>query len=171
MRTIHLRVVVPTDDPAGAFDRLINFTQFASLADDVRSVTVDPGPAPGLPRTADWEVNFRRGVMRWSELEAIDHERRQVEFSQTEGDFEEFHGAWRLHPVDGGCEIAFRATYDFGIESLAGMMDPTAERVIKRSVCQVLSGLFGQVTVVEGGEALTDLAAPGDAVRVVERAR
>jgi hypothetical protein len=37
-------------------------------------------------------------------------------------------------------------------------MDPIAERVVKRVVCSVLSGLFGEITVVRGGEALTDLA-------------
>jgi putrescine aminotransferase len=32
-----------------------------------------------------------------------------------------------------------------------------AERVIKRVVVPVLSGLFGEITVLAGGEALTDL--------------
>ncbi len=38
-------------------------------------------------------------------------------------------------------------------------MDPIAERVIKRVVCDVLAALFGHITVLEGGEALTDLPA------------
>ncbi|MEV8021859.1 SRPBCC family protein [Streptomyces sp. NPDC086554] len=166
MRTIHLRAVVPADDPDKAFERLVDFAEYSTLADDVRSVRVHPAPGPGQPRISDWEVNFRRGIMRWSERDAIDDARRWIEFHQTEGDFEELHGTWRLDGTASGCEITFEATYDFGIDSLAGIMDPPAERVIKRSICSVLAALFGEVTVVEGGEALTDLAAPGKGVHI-----
>jgi hypothetical protein len=40
---------------------------------------------------------------------------------------------------------------------MAAILDPIAERVIKRVVRSALSGLFGAVTVLEGGEALSDL--------------
>ena len=45
-------------------------------------------------------------------------------------------------------------------------MDPIAERVIKRVVrCPSLSGLFGEVAVLAGGEALTDLGRVADWTR------
>lgn len=63
-------------------------------------------------------------------------------------------------PTFDGAEVLFEVTYDFGIESLVGIMDPIAERVITRAVCAVLSGLFRDIRVLEGAEALTDLAGP-----------
>jgi len=43
------------------------------------------------------------------------------------------------------------------IDSLAGIMDPIAERVITRVVCSVLAELFGETTILDGGQALADL--------------
>jgi ribosome-associated toxin RatA of RatAB toxin-antitoxin module len=155
MRTITLLVGVGTDDPAAAFARIADFARFPELAEDVRAVEVHDGT--GSTRDSDWAVNFRRGVMRWNEWESIDHDRLRIEFDQTDGDFAEFHGSWQLTPATDGCEVSFVLTYDFGVESLAGIMDPIAERVVKRVVRSVLFGLFGDVTVLEGGEALADL--------------
>jgi polyketide cyclase/dehydrase/lipid transport protein len=157
MRTVSLRIRIPTADAPVALARIADFARFPALADDVRSVHVHPVPAPGLPRNTDWEVNFRRGVMRWNEWEHIRADRLRIEFGQIDGDFAEFHGFWWIEPAAAGCDVHFGVTYDFGIESLAGLMDPIAERVIKRVITSVLSELFGAIEVLEGGEALVDL--------------
>ncbi|MFF0630160.1 type II toxin-antitoxin system RatA family toxin [Streptomyces sp. NPDC004296] len=157
MRRIHLRVDITTDDPPSAFALLADFTRFPDLAEDVHAVQTRPYQPV---RYSDWEVNFRRGIMRWTEEEAVDHERLRIDFDQTDGDFEEFRGSWQLIPNAAGAEVYFEVTYDFGIESLVGIMDPIAERVIKRAICSVLTGLFTRISVREGGEALRDLADP-----------
>ena len=158
MRTVRLRARFATEDAQRDFQRVADFGLFPGLADDVRAVEVHPAPSPDMPRDSDWAVNFRRGVMRWNEWESVDVARLRIEFDQTDGDFAEFHGFWQLDPHTGGCEVLFEVTYDFGIESLAGIMDPIAERVVKRVICSVLTELFGDIDVLEGGEALIDLA-------------
>lgn len=163
MRTTRLRIEVSGEHHAGtAFERIADFARFPLLAEDVRAVDVHPAPSPDLPRDSDWAVNFRRGVMRWNEVEWIDPDRRRIEFEQTDGDFAEFRGFWRLAADrPGGFEVGFEVTYDFGIESLVGIMDPIAERVIHRVIRSVLAGLFGEITVLEGGQTLTDLTVGG----------
>ena len=153
-----LRSRFATEDVHRDFQRVADFGLFPSLADDVRSVEVHPAPSPDVPRDSDWEVNFRRGVMRWNEWESVDTDRLRIEFDQTDGDFAEFHGFWQFTPRVGACEVLFEVSYDFGIESLAGIMDPIAERVVKRVINSVLTELFSDVEVLEGGEALVDLA-------------
>lgn len=150
MRSVALTVRVAARDARAALARIAEFGRYPELAADVRHVTVR---ADGT----DWVVNFRRGPMRWTETETVDPERLRIDFAQTEGDFAAFAGSWRLAPGTGGCTVRFECAYDFGIESLAGIMDPIAERVIKRVVCEVLAALFGQTSVLEGGEALSDL--------------
>lgn len=150
MRATSIKVAIRTGDVPSALTAIADFTRFPALAPDVRSVTSGDGGS-------DWAVNFRRGVMRWHETETVSTEDLRIDFAQTDGDFAEFHGSWRLRPVIGGAHVTFEVTWDFGIESMAGLMDPIAERVIKRVACDVLSGLFGDVTVLEGGEALSDL--------------
>ncbi|MEU9622771.1 MULTISPECIES: SRPBCC family protein [unclassified Streptomyces] len=161
MRSIHLLVALDAENPSAAFGTIADFTRFADIAEDIHVVETHPPATPDAPRDSDWEVNFRRGIMRWNEAETLDPERLRIEFDQTDGDFEEFRGSWQLTPAGSGIEVRFEVTYDFGIESLVGIMDPIAERVIKRAICSVLEGLFGSITVLEGGEALTDLPGSG----------
>ncbi|GLW89927.1 type II toxin-antitoxin system RatA family toxin [Actinokineospora globicatena] len=150
MRSIHLLVRVPTD-PATAYSGIAAFERYAEFADDVRQVAVGP-------TETSWEVNFRRGLMRWHETEVFDADALRIEFTQTDGDFDDFRGSWSVSATDDGrAEVRFEVTYDFGIESLSGLMDPIAERVIKRAIVQVLGGLFGAAEVLEGGAALADL--------------
>jgi ribosome-associated toxin RatA of RatAB toxin-antitoxin module len=150
MRNVVLTVHVPVRDARAALARIADFASYPELAADVREVVAHGD------RT-DWVVNFRRGPMRWTETETVDPARLRIDFAQTEGDFADFAGSWQLVEGIGGCVVRFECGYDFGIESLAGIMDPIAERVIKRVVRDVLAALFGRTTVLEGGEALTDL--------------
>jgi ribosome-associated toxin RatA of RatAB toxin-antitoxin module len=161
MRSIRLDALVPTEDTALVFKKIIDFGRYPGIAADVRAVEVRPS-AESVRRSdwaqhSDWEVNFRRGIMRWTEREEIFPDRLHVDFTQTDGDFAEFHGTWQLTPVADGCRAELKVTYDFGIESLAGLMDPLAERVIKRAICIVLADVVGSVEIRGGGEALTDL--------------
>lgn len=150
MRAISISVRIRTDDVPAALRAIADFGRYPDLAGDVRAVE---------PTThgSQWTVNFRRGLMRWHEMDVVKPDDLRIDFTQTDGDFAEFHGSWRLTPVIGGAHVDFAVTWDFGIESMAGIMDPIAERVIKRVVCDVLNGLFGDSTVLAGGEALTDL--------------
>jgi len=150
MRATSISIRIRTEDVQGALRAIADFGRFPALADDVREVVQHAN-------CSQWTVNFRRGLMRWHETDVVDVAGLRISFEQTEGDFAEFSGAWRLTPVIGGARVDFEVSWDFGIESMAGIMDPIAERVIKRVVCAVLSGLFGETTVLAGGEALTDL--------------
>ena len=154
MRAMQLRVAFDAD-PVTAFPLIADFTRYPSLADDVREVRTRPTAAGD--RESDWVMNFRRGIMRWTEIETVDEDRLRIDFEQTDGDFEDFRGSWQVCRTFDGTEVLFEVTYDFGIESLVGIMDPIAERVITRAVCAVLSGLFADIRVLEGAEALTDL--------------
>jgi ribosome-associated toxin RatA of RatAB toxin-antitoxin module len=149
--------VVPTGDEVLVFNQITDFARYPAIAPDVREVVVHADqPRKGRQRT-EWTVNFLRGVMRWTEEEHIDDERMTIQFAQIEGDFDEFQGGWQMTPGPSSCEVLLEVRYDFGIDSLAGIMDPLAERVIKRAICAVLVDITGELTVIEGGEALTDL--------------
>jgi ribosome-associated toxin RatA of RatAB toxin-antitoxin module len=150
MRATSISVRIRTDDVPAALLAIADFAGYPALAEDVRSVE-------RTRHGSQWTVNFRRGLMRWHEMDVVKPDELRIDFTQTDGDFAEFHGSWRLVEVLGGAHVEFEVTWDFGIESMAGIMDPIAERVIKRVVCSVLAGLFGEITVLSGGEALTDL--------------
>jgi hypothetical protein len=150
MRSTQLLVALP-DDAADVLARIADFAVFPTLAEDVRSVDVRRWDVDG--GTSSWVVSFRRGVLSWTEQDHVDTDAQRIDFKQIAGDFADFRGSWRV--AEG--RVLFEATYDFGIDSMAAILDPIAERVIKRVVRSVLSGLFGEVVVLEGGEALSDL--------------
>ncbi|MET9225637.1 SRPBCC family protein [Lentzea sp. NPDC003310] len=145
MRSIELRATVPACAPADAFDRLSDFSRFPELCQEIRSITQHPGE----PRRTDWSVEFRQGLLSWTEREVFDHENLCVEFDQIDGDFADFRGTWRVAASGDGSEIVFEVTYDFGIESLAGAMDPIAERLLLRVVGDILDGLFDGVVLAK----------------------
>ncbi|MEW2164644.1 SRPBCC family protein [Streptomyces sp. NPDC007084] len=159
--TIRAVAVAPTD----AFDRVKDFAVYPRLSSVVRSVTVRQ-PEPAAPGEAaeehsDWEVYFRNGILRWSETDTFDRAALTIAFTQTDGDFAEFSGTWRVRPDGEDSLIDFHTEFDFGIPSLAGILDPVAERVFRETIGLVVTSLFARAEV-EGDEAL---------VRAVELAR
>ncbi|MEU4129744.1 type II toxin-antitoxin system RatA family toxin [Streptomyces wuyuanensis] len=143
MRSVELEHRSSTTGPHEAYERIRDFARYPELVDTVREVTVHPGE-PGGPVRSDWEVNFRNGVLGWTEEDVFDDEGLTISFTQTDGDFEEFSGRWEV-TADGptGCAVRFTARFDFGLPSLAGIIDPVAERVLRENIRLVLTSLLG----------------------------
>jgi len=147
VRYVTLQALVPAADPGACFDRISDFARYPELTDVVRSVAVHPA-APGGLEHSDWEVYFRNGILRWSETDSKDELGRRIAFEQTDGDFDSLTGSWSISAASDGCAVTFETAFDFGIPSLAGILDPIAERVFKETIARVLAGLFGSVEVV-----------------------
>jgi ribosome-associated toxin RatA of RatAB toxin-antitoxin module len=140
-----MRIVKMTTPLPGAaddvFERICNFERYPELTDAVRSVVVTPRADGSL--ASAWEVNFRNGILRWSETDRVDREQRTIEFEQLDGDFEAFTGRWSVEPANGGCVVGFEAAFDLGMPTLAPMLDPIAEGALRENVARILDGLTG----------------------------
>jgi ribosome-associated toxin RatA of RatAB toxin-antitoxin module len=139
MRTVKLDAVVRDTVATDVYDNVMQFERFPALAPHVQSTTVEAGP-----RSA-WELHFRSGLLRWTETDVFDRDALLTTFEQTVGDFDEFTGSWQFTQDGPDTRVAFRADFDFGIDSLAGILDPIAERVITETVAWVLVGMFDRV--------------------------
>lgn len=158
MRDVQLRLRVAGVESAEVFERISDFARYPELSDVVRSVIVHP--AVDQRERSDWEVYFRNGILRWSEEDLKNPAALTIDFEQIDGDFDFFNGKWELHPEAASCDIVFAAVFDFGIPSLAGILDPIAERVLKETIARIVASLFGTVEVVGDpvvAEALTRL--------------
>ncbi|MFI8930451.1 type II toxin-antitoxin system RatA family toxin [Streptomyces sp. NPDC053474] len=160
MRSVHLAVRVPALTPEAAFSRVQDFERYPGLADAVLHVSVCG--TSGVTSRSTWEVAFRNGVLRWTEADETDPQALTIAFRQAEGDFAEFSGSWSVAADADGCAVTFDCTFDFGIPSLAGVLEPIAERVLKETILQILHGLFGPVLSVKdeapGAPTLSSLA-------------
>jgi ribosome-associated toxin RatA of RatAB toxin-antitoxin module len=137
-------------DAGPCFDRISDFARYPELIDVIRDVAVYPADADGNERS-DWAVYFRNGILRWSERDAPDRTALRITFEQIDGDFDYFAGQWTIAQAPdgpGSSVVTFDSDFDFGIPSLAGILDPVAERVFKETITGVLAGLFGQIEVL-----------------------
>ncbi|MEQ4305047.1 SRPBCC family protein [Plantactinospora sp. B6F1] len=128
------------------YDTVADFARYPELVDTVRSVEVDP-PEPDGSVASTWSVLFRNGILRWREVDRFDRDALRIWFEQTEGEFDVFRGEWSLKPDRDVVRLLFQAEFDFGVASLAPIIDPVATRVLTESMQTILRGLFGPDSV------------------------
>ncbi|KIF75392.1 cyclase [Streptomyces sp. 150FB] len=165
MRSAHVTIRVHDIEAAAAFDRVGAFNRYAELSDVIRSVTTRQVSAE--EEASDWDVYFRNGILSWSETDLFDRDALTITFEQIDGDFAEFNGVWRLTADGRDCLVDFSAEFDFGIPSLAGILDPVAERVFKETIARVVISLFAGNASVVGDEAVARAVAELTAEPVV----
>lgn len=152
MRNASVLLRIDGVDPETVFDRIHDFARYPDFTDVVRSVTVHQ--ISQEEETSDWEVYFRNGILRWTESDRFDRAGLVISFDQIDGDFAEFSGTWRIDADGPDSLVAFSADFDFGIPSLAGILDPVAQRVFKETIARVVLGLFDGKATVVGDEAV-----------------
>jgi ribosome-associated toxin RatA of RatAB toxin-antitoxin module len=146
MRSLELKLKSAADADF-AFGRIAEFEKYAEFVDEVRSVVVH-NRGTDEPLVSEWDIFFRSGPLRWTEVDYLQPAQRRIVFEQTDGDFEVFRGSWKVDAADGGCEVTFEATFDFGIPSLAGVLEPIATKVLKEAIATIVHQLLGEATVV-----------------------
>ncbi|BAJ28550.1 hypothetical protein KSE_27380 [Kitasatospora setae KM-6054] len=150
-----LDAVVSGESAEHVFAEVLRWERYPDLAPHVRATTVH-STLPEPVGSSSWELHFRSGLLRWTEDDRFFPERLQLEFEQSDGDFDSFTGRWTFTQAGPDVNVAFEADFDFGIPSLEGILDPIAERVIRETVAWAVTGLFpatrltGDVELVAG---------------------
>jgi ribosome-associated toxin RatA of RatAB toxin-antitoxin module len=163
MRSLELKLRSLGADADFAFGRIAEFERYPDFVDEVRSVVVHSNS--GGPLVSDWEIVFRSGPLRWSEVDYFQPDLRRIVFEQISGDFEVFRGSWLVEPIAGGCAVTFEATFDFGIPSLAGVLEPIATKVLKEGIAMIVHQLLGGAKVVGDPAIAAAVAARLDSSR------
>lgn len=147
MRHVEITAVVPGTSAQRAYDLLSDFERYPELTDAVRSVTAAANE-DGTISTL-WEVNFRNGVLRWTETDRLDERTLSIAFEQTDGDFHHFSGEWAVRGLGEGCLVRFMARLDLGIPSLGHLIDQIAENALRENITQILRGVLGPDTEID----------------------
>jgi len=153
MRTVQLRLHVPSKAAADVYETLADFGRYPELCDAVREVVVTE--VSDNVTISRWEVAFRAGLLRWTEQDQFDREALTISFRQLEGDVALFDGTWQCADVPAGCEINFCARLDMGIPSLADALEPIAARTLIDNTVSIVTGLVGTAELI-----LSDVTAP-----------
>ncbi|MGI8806998.1 MAG: type II toxin-antitoxin system RatA family toxin [Acidimicrobiales bacterium] len=147
MRHVRLELSIPSRRPAAVYVTLADFGRYAEFAPAVRSVVVTH--AGDRTTVSRWEVNFRKGILRWVEEDTFDPDEHRIAFRQLEGDIALFEGSWHCTAAGEGTRITFDARLDMGIPSLADALEPIAARTLVDNTVAIVSGIFLGESVVE----------------------
>ncbi len=151
MRSVSVTATAPDLQPDEVFDRVADFERYPEVCDTVLSVVQERLDSERLRST--WEVEFRDGVMEWTEEDRLDRQARTIEFTQTVGDFEHFAGRWAIRPAGAGSAIEFEADFDLGVPSLGNLLEPIAERSLGENVAAILRSLLGEQVRFGAGQS------------------
>lgn len=145
MRHVEIESLVPAATADEVFARISDFARYADYTDAVREVTTT-ATSPGVIES-QWSVNFRNGILAWSERDHIDDRARTIAFEQLDGDFEHFSGTWSATTTGHDVAVLFTAEFDLGMPSLAPIIDPIAERTLRENMMAIIRGLLGENVV------------------------
>ena len=151
MRSVTLTAHVPGQDAGRVYALLSDLASYPDHSESVRSVTVTG--VSGDVTLSRWEVAFRNGILRWSEQDTFDRAGLRIDFTQLDGDVEEFAGSWVCANVEGGCRVTFDARIDLGVPTLADVLEPIAARALLDNTTSIVRGLFGSDVTFEADAA------------------
>jgi ribosome-associated toxin RatA of RatAB toxin-antitoxin module len=143
---MQLTAHAPAVDPRAAFARIAAFETYPAHSDAVRAVEI-------LERTdesvvSSWEVNFRRGILCWTERATLHPDDGKIIFEEVDGDVDEFSGYWEIVDGSPGSHVCFFVSFDVGIPTLEQILDPIAEDALHANIASIVRGLLGEDTVV-----------------------
>jgi len=146
MRTIRLRLHVPSTSASEVYATLADFERYPTLCDAVQKVAVTQ--TSGNLTVSQWEVTFRAGLLRWTEEDRFDPGALTITFRQLEGDVAVFDGSWQCVDAAQGSEVLFSAGLDLGIPGLADALEPIAARTLIANIISIVRGLVGSAELV-----------------------
>lgn len=149
--SVVVHALLPGADAQATFDRLADFGAYREFTDAIRTVEVTQADPSNWEST--WEVNFRKGILIWTERDTVDSAARRIDFVQTKGDFSVFTGSWQVVEEGDLVRVEFTSRFDLGIASLADLIDPVACAALRDAISDILRGLFGADIEVKAIEA------------------
>jgi len=112
---------------------------YPAIMDNVDSVVVTER-GDGYTHTA-WDTRLHGRRIKWTERDDFDPENLCIRYHLLEGDLKKFEGEWRFEPAEGGTKVTLTVDFDFGIPTLAAILNPVARLVVKENCRQMLEAI------------------------------
>lgn len=88
---------------------------------------------------AEWAVELKGSLLRWTERETCNPVDYRIDFVQIEGDLEKFEGHWDLTALsDEVTEVELQVDFEIGIPTLRDMLNPVAEKALRENSITML---------------------------------
>jgi ribosome-associated toxin RatA of RatAB toxin-antitoxin module len=132
-----------------AYAALQDLERHVVVTEVVRSVRVEP--TGENEQISHWDVQYRRGLLRWSQFDVYDVPRRRVTFSLRDGDPAELEGFWQVREAGDGCSVTFSCDFDLGIPGLGASLDPLAARILRETIERQLLDVWQGIELQPSG--------------------
>ena len=142
MRHVEILAQVSDRSASTIYPLLCDFKRYPGYSDAVRSVGITAVRENQV--VTDWEVNFQRGILRWTEQDCFCPDTNTITFQQLEGDIDHFSGEWMVRDTGSACQIRFIADFDLGLPGLSDILEPIAEQALRTNIQSILTGLLGE---------------------------
>jgi ribosome-associated toxin RatA of RatAB toxin-antitoxin module len=122
---------------AEVWELVKNIEDYPKFMKSVREVKI-------LSRTgeitdAEWAIDLKGSLLRWSERDVCRPEDHRIDFAQIDGDLETFEGHWYLQAVSENLtEVELQVNFEIGIPMLRDMLDPVAEKALRENAIAML---------------------------------
>lgn len=127
------------EDPAKIWETLLDNESYPSYMAEVQDITVQRWE--GDVRVSKWLVLLKGSELEWEEEEFIDHDRRRIDFRQTEGDLAYFTGYWQVGVDEQGTTVELHVEFDIGIPMMSDLLNPVAARALEDNSRAMLAHL------------------------------
>jgi ribosome-associated toxin RatA of RatAB toxin-antitoxin module len=145
VRTVEVIGNIPSLTCAQVYARLSDFAAYPEFSPAVRSVQTREQDGRSF---SEWEVNFRDGILCWTEEDVFDHANHTLRFVQTAGDIDQFSGEWSVRDDPAGPLVRFHCQFDMGIPGLADILEPIAEQALRDNARSIIAGLLPAVQFI-----------------------
>lgn len=128
--TVSLEIHAPLPETWAAVKDIEAYPRFMENVRSVEILSTDEDE-----RVSKWSTLLKGSVLEWTETEAIDEERKRIEFHQLDGDLDLFTGHWQVAPTRDGTGVLVELSVEFeiGIPLLADMLNPVAARALEQN--------------------------------------
>lgn len=127
------------EDPAEVWETLLDNESYPSYMPEVRDITVVS--RQGDVRVSRWLVLLKGSELEWEEEEFIDHDKRRIDFRQTEGDLAYFTGYWQVSSDGQVTTVELHVEFDIGIPMMSDLLNPVAARALEDNSQAMLTHL------------------------------
>ncbi|MDF2500034.1 MAG: cyclase/dehydrase [Anaerosporomusa subterranea] len=106
--------------------------------------------------TTRWVSNVDGRIIRWTEVDVFDDEKKHISYKQTEGDLKKFEGEWVLTELeDGNTEIMLTVDFEFGIPMIAGLLNPLLKKKVRDNSMNMLKAIKERLEQGQTNQSLT----------------
>jgi ribosome-associated toxin RatA of RatAB toxin-antitoxin module len=145
MPRVYSVIEIPAS-PEAVYAVAKDIEKFPEYMPDVESLKIVQRDGPRL--ISEWvgRVEQFNRLIRWTEEDLWNDEKRRCDFHAIAGDWEHYEGVWTFTPSGDGTRVELTLEFAFNIPLIGPLIQGVLARLVQQNCDQMLCGLCNRVT-------------------------